>query len=64
MLKDDSTVIGSPGSYSWKGNIFMANVSNDYLRRDKAIYHSPVENNEKSLVFSDSYLGKLINKYL
>lgn len=52
--------MGSPGSYNWKGNLFMVNVSNEFLLRDKTCYYSPVRDVEKSPVESYSYLGNFI----
>jgi len=57
LLNDDTVVIGSPGSYNWKGNVFMVSVSDDFLHRDKTCYYSPVRDNEVSPVDSHSYLG-------
>lgn len=57
LLEDDSVVIGSPGSYNWKGNIFTISVSDNYLHRDKTWYYSPVRDAEVSPVESYSYLG-------
>ncbi|XP_003246766.1 integrin alpha-PS1 isoform X2 [Acyrthosiphon pisum] len=57
LLSDDTVVIGSPGSYNWKGNVFTVSVSDDFLHRDKTCYYSPVRDNEVSPVDSHSYLG-------
>lgn len=57
LLNDDTVVIGAPGSYNWKGNVFMVSVSDDFLHRDKTCYYSPVRDNEVSPVDSHSYLG-------
>ncbi|VVC46162.1 Hypothetical protein CINCED_3A016546 [Cinara cedri] len=57
LLEDDTVVIGAPGSYNWKGNIFMVNVSDDFLLRDKTCYYSPVRDVDVSPVDSNSYLG-------
>ncbi|XP_060847943.1 integrin alpha-PS1 isoform X2 [Rhopalosiphum padi] len=57
LLNDETVVIGSPGSYNWKGNIFMVSVSDDFLHRDKTCYYSPVRDIEVSPVDSHSYLG-------
>ncbi|XP_025410272.1 integrin alpha-PS1 isoform X2 [Sipha flava] len=57
LLEDDTVVIGSPGSYNWRGNIFMVSVSDDFLHRDKTCYYSPVRDIEVSPVESHSYLG-------
>lgn len=65
LLNDDTVVIGSPGSYNWKGNVFMVSVSDDFLHRDKTCYYSPVRDNEVSPVDSHSYLGNyFLVKYL
>lgn len=63
LLEDDTVVIGSPGSYNWKGNIFMISVSDDFLHRDKTCYYSPVRDVEVSPVESYSYLGNLMLLY-
>lgn len=50
--------MGSPGSYNWKGNIFMNSIA-EFLGRDKTEYHSPVRDNENPPVEKSSYLGNL-----
>lgn len=63
ILEDDTVVFGSPGSYNWRGNIFMISASDDFLQRDKNWYYSPIRDLEGSPVDSYSYLGKFM-KYL
>lgn len=58
ILDDDTVVIGSPGSYNWKGNLFKNSVSEHYLKRDNAWYFSPVLDSDKCPVESNSYLGE------
>lgn len=60
LLEDDSIVIGSPGSFNWKGNIFVNSVSEEYLSGDHKWYHSPIRDAENSSVASNSYLGNYI----
>ena len=57
LLMDDMAVIGSPGPYTWRGTVFVMNVSERYLTRDKTIYHGPLLEHE-SPVDKYSYLGK------
>lgn len=56
VLDDDTMVIGSPGSYTWRGATFVASTSSDFLGRDKTVYSSPVLDNEAP-VDKYSYLG-------
>lgn len=58
LLEDDTVLVGAPGSCVWKGNLFMNSISDNYLRRDKTRYHSPVQDSEHPPVESNSYLGK------
>lgn len=57
LLEDETIMIGAPGSYFWKGALFMTSISDDYLNKDKILYHSPVQNNVHSPVERNSYLG-------
>lgn len=59
ILDDDTIVLGSPGSFTWRGNIFSVNVSEEFLERDKTLYRSPIQNNEGPPVDMYSYLGKV-----
>ncbi len=56
-LDDDTMIIGSPGAYTWRGAAFTANVSSDYLYRDKTVFTTPVLDHEAA-VHKYSYLGK------
>lgn len=64
LLEDDSVVIGSPGSYNWKGNIFLNSVSDEYLHGDYKWYHSPIRDAENSPIASLSYLGNNLLYYI
>ncbi|XP_067003096.1 integrin alpha-PS1 isoform X2 [Anabrus simplex] len=62
LLEDDMAVIGSPGPYTWRGTMFVMNISSDFLMRDKTYYYSPLKEpgapkNEVSPVDKYSYLG-------
>ncbi|KAK3914130.1 Integrin alpha-PS1 [Frankliniella fusca] len=56
VLDDDTMVIGSPGAYTWRGTTYVANISSDFLSRDKTVYFSPVLDHEAP-VDKYSYLG-------
>ncbi|XP_054286091.1 integrin alpha-PS1-like isoform X2 [Macrosteles quadrilineatus] len=56
LLSDDSALIGTPGPYTWRGTVFVFNVSEDYLNRDKNFYYGPVLENDAP-VDKYSYLG-------
>ncbi|XP_069676356.1 integrin alpha-PS1 isoform X2 [Periplaneta americana] len=56
LLLDDTAIIGTPGPYTWRGTVFIISVSENYLNRDKTIYHGPLLDNE-SPVDKYSYLG-------
>lgn len=64
ILEDDTVVLGSPGSYNWRGNIFITSILDDFFERDKSWYHSPIRDFEKSPVDSYSYLGNFRNTHL
>ena len=57
VLDDDTVVIGSPGSYTWRGTTYVTSISSDFLARDKTVYFSPVLDHEAP-VDKYSYLGK------
>jgi hypothetical protein len=57
LLLDDTAVIGTPGPYTWRGTVFVISVSENFLNRDKTIYHGPLLEHE-SPVDKYSYLGK------
>lgn len=50
-------MIGTPGPYTWRGTVFVISVSENFLDRDKTIYHGPLAEHE-SPVDKYSYLGK------
>lgn len=50
-------MIGTPGPYTWRGTVFVISVSENFLNRDKTIYHGPLLEHE-SPVDKYSYLGK------
>lgn len=56
VLDDDSIVMGSPGSYTWRGTTHVTSISSNYLERDKTIYFSPISDHEAP-VDKYSYLG-------
>lgn len=56
VLDDDTMVIGSPGSYTWRGTTYVTSISSDFLARDKTVYFSPVLDHEAP-VDKYSYLG-------
>ncbi|CAH0386379.1 unnamed protein product [Bemisia tabaci] len=56
LLEDDTAVIGTPGSRTWRGTVFVVNVSDDYLLRDKTFYYGPISD-DTSPVELYSYLG-------
>ncbi|XP_077979308.1 integrin alpha-6-like [Glandiceps talaboti] len=56
FTKDDSDIIiGTPGSYDWRGIIFTTDLTGD-LRADPTLYKSP-SSKEGSGVLKHSYLG-------
>ncbi|XP_049862798.1 integrin alpha-PS1 isoform X1 [Schistocerca gregaria] len=61
LLEDDTAVIGTPGPYTWRGTIFVMNISDDFLNRDKTFYFAPLQDSgdkdEMSPVAKYSYLG-------
>ncbi|KAK7872445.1 hypothetical protein R5R35_014243 [Gryllus longicercus] len=64
LLADDEAVVGSPGPHTWRGTMFLQNISTaDFLTRDKTVYYGPVLDPVKkyaqdvSPVDKYSYLG-------
>lgn len=55
---EDNAVIGAPGPYTWRGAIYVQEVSDDFLGRDKTMYYSP-HIDDQSPVDKYSYLGML-----
>ncbi|KAK9887894.1 hypothetical protein WA026_000198 [Henosepilachna vigintioctopunctata] len=47
--------MGAPGPLAWKGTIFAKQISGDYLKRDKKVYHGPLETGNVTEKYS--YLG-------
>ena len=63
MLLEDEVVLGVPGPYTWRGTVHTANISKDFLLKDKTQYFGPVTENE-SPVDKYSYLGEFISHKL
>lgn len=57
LLLDDEVVLGVPGPYTWRGTVHTANISENFLLRDKTQYFGPVTEND-SPVDKYSYLGR------
>ena len=56
ITEDQTALIGSPGPYTWRGTVFAYSVEDDFLFRDKKIYHIPVVRSH-SPVDKYAYLG-------
>lgn len=48
-------LIGTPGPHTWKGNLFLFTIAENFLDRDNNIYHAPMQ--DASPVNKYSYLG-------
>ncbi|CAB0016873.1 unnamed protein product [Nesidiocoris tenuis] len=59
LLMEDNAVIGAPGPYTWRGAIYVQEVSDDFLGRDKTMYYSP-HIDDQSPVDKYSYLGMAV----
>ncbi|XP_012263310.2 integrin alpha-PS1 isoform X2 [Athalia rosae] len=55
LTSEDRVLIGTPGPHTWKGNLFLFAVSEDFLERDHTIYYAPMQ--DASPVDKYSYLG-------
>ncbi|KAL1137846.1 hypothetical protein AAG570_009542 [Ranatra chinensis] len=57
LLVNDTALIGTPGPFTWRGTVFAFSVSDDFLRRDKTMYYSPLSDDPKQPLDKYSYLG-------
>ncbi|KAL3273851.1 hypothetical protein HHI36_015277 [Cryptolaemus montrouzieri] len=55
LLENGMAVMGAPGPLAWKGTVFAKQISGDYVKRDKTLYHGPLENGNVTEKYS--YLG-------
>lgn len=55
LTSEDRVLIGTPGPHTWKGNLFLFTISDNYLDRDNNIYYAPMQ--DASPVNKYSYLG-------
>ena len=57
LTSDNTTLIGTPGPYTWRGTVFVVSVEDNFLYRDKTLYNIAVSP-DASPVDKYSYLGK------
>lgn len=56
LLKDGTTLIGAPGPFTWRGTMFVSNITGEFLLRDKTVYLGPL-NDKPEPIEKYSYLG-------
>ncbi|XP_046412841.1 integrin alpha-PS1 isoform X1 [Neodiprion fabricii] len=55
LTSEDRVLIGTPGPHTWRGNLFVFSIADNFLDRDNTIYHAPMQ--DASPVNKYSYLG-------